>query len=480
MGPFWIVLAGCAGPTGDDPPDRDPTDGAATDHTGPVTDGHTGGSSGGAHSAPDTAISATCALQPDNSLRVDCEVTVDPPQAVEVRYRRADGAGRERVRRSDAPADRHDLTLWYLSPDADHEIEVHPADGGAPFVTVVRTGALPAVADVVVQTEGTSSAALFGSTSPCPGGAGIVWDPATREVVWYQPFGGGPGGFLEGVSFSDEGTVLGLSAGAVTEVDLAGDRVRLLRQGLELPLRAHHDVFRRAGLTYVLFQEVLPPDDVWIDGFYVFDAGGLLWEWHLADVVPPPQPQGRFGTDWSHANAVWADASGDVYVSFRHLSAVVKVEGDPADPAFGEIRWRLAGTADSPLGTDLSLDTGAGLPGFEQQHNAHVLDDGTLTLFDNRQGLERSRILDLAVDEAAGTATAVRWWDVPGELSGPGHCDFQGSAWRTAAGNPVATCAPFRTGTEYDAVTGEVVWTGTLTCATGSGTYVPRFVPLEE
>jgi hypothetical protein len=483
----WLAVVGCSGPAADDADDVTPTSthSALAAHTGEVDD-HTGGA---LHTGrppehtdtrPTVITSASCALQPDNSLRFDCHVEVDPPQALEIRYRKADGSGVERVRRSETAAGVHDLTLWYLAPETDYTFTVVPSDVEAqPFDGAIRTNTLPLVADVEVTTTGTSTSELYLTTSPCPGGAAVVWDPATAEVLWYQRLGFAAGAFLEGVSATDDGTIIGLANGAVREVSLAGATLRDLRAGIDFPDRVHHDVFKRNGLIYVLFQETIQvPEDVMIDGFYVFDSLGLSWEWRLADfVTPDPANFGAFGNDWSHANSVWADDTGDVLVSFRHLSGVVKVEGDPLDPAFGQVLWRLAGEEDSELGSDFVVAAGES---FERQHNAFVLPTGQLSLFDNRIGLSRSRVLEVSLDPTAGTATVDRTFDMPGDINIDGHCDFQGSAWRTPAGNPVATCAPFRKATEFDAASGDVLWTGEIDCRGAPGSYVPRFVPLSD
>lgn len=476
---WWLGWAGCDGARDDGP---SPDDAVTTPrHTGTTSTAtpptHTGGASGDT-GVPVPGVDLRCQLAPDNALRVACRVTVDPPQPVELRWVKADGTGRERARRSDVAAPTHDLSLWYFAPDTDYTVTATADDGSGPVAVTLHTGTLPAYADVMITSQGTSSADLFLTTSPCTGAAAIAWDPNDREIVWYQRMWSQPGAFLEGVQHTDADTVLGLASGNVIEVDWAGTPVRTLRAGIDLPNPVHHDAFQRAGLTYVIFQEELTPGGTWADGFYVFDAVGLSWEWHLGDFVQPSGGPSDYGVDWSHGNAIWADAAGDVYASYRHLSGVVKVEGDPLDPAFGQIRWRLAGVPDSDLGSDFVLvDDGTG---FQQQHNPHVLDDGTLTMFDNRRGLERSRILDWTLDEVAGTATRTRTWDVPGDVYGLAHCDFQGAAWRTAAGNPVATCAPFRHATEFDAVTGAEVWNGSLECSILGGAYVPRFVPIDE
>lgn len=478
---WWLVTGwvGCAGPTDDDKGDDDGPRETAS-HTAEVDPDHTGHSGFVTDTSGETRLSARCQIQ-TNALRFDCRALVDPPQPVTMTWVAADGTGKVRSRRSDVVVALHDLVLWYFAGDRDYVVTV-TTDDGASVDVPVRTGTPPGPVDVAVTTTGTSTADLFLSTSPCFGGIAMAWDPATQEVVWYEQLGFSLGQQLEGVSATDDGAVLGLAAGSTREVTWGGTIVRELRVGTDLPNHAHHDAFKRDGLTYVIFQEVVPgPPDVRVDGFYVFDAAGLSWEFHVTDVLRPDlENLGRKNTDWSHANAVWADAQGDVYASYRHLSAVVKVEGDPTSPQFGQALWKLVGDPTSVMTSDFALSSIGGLDGFEYQHNVHVLPGGELTLFDNRYGPERSRIVDLVVDDVAMTATMVRTWDVPGDLSAEGHCEFQGAAWRTAAGNPVATCAPFRKGTEFDAATGAVVWTGELNCRSGPGGYVPRFQPIDE
>lgn len=477
----WVL--GCGGPPAGDVGEAGDRD---EDHTGTVTGPETGDHTGSAtgdsagivvDTGPGAALTARCDLQSQNALRFDCDVRVDPPQPIEFRWQKSDGTGPERVHRDEAAAAVRSVVLWNFAPATDYDLRV--IAGGAEVDLPLRTGVLPPSVDVDVASSGTSTAGRFLSTSPCVGGSALVFDPAGGDVLWYEPLGPGGGAFLEGVSWTDDDTVIGLVGGNVEEVAWDGSVVRQLFAGVDLPNRVHHDVFKRAGLIYVIFQETVQvPTDVWVDGFYVFDAVGLSWEWHLADFrTPDPANLGRNGADWSHGNAIWADATGDVYASYRHLSAIFKIEGDPLDPAFGQPQWSLVGDVESVITGDLTLRS-IGLAGFEQQHNVHVLPSGELTMFDNRVGLERSRIVDLAVDPIAHTATMTREWPMPGNVSADGHCDFQGGAWRTDAGNPVGTCAPFREGKEFDAVSGDVVWSGQIQCRNGSSSYVPRFVPL--
>jgi hypothetical protein len=481
----------CDGEEGTDPPGGD-TETDTDTETPPEDTGETGvvlptdtGDTGDTETTGEPSISASCLPDPDNTLRFDCEVTVSPPSDVEIAFQKSDGTGVERVHTSGRVGSRHTVFLYFLAPEVTYDWVARPVGGVGPSDNgIVTTGALPAIARTRVEVDGTSTAKLLGMVAPCPGGAAIVVDPVTGEVVWYDRMSWNNGGQLEGVSFTEDDTVLGLGSGGIIERSWNGEKILDLAPGVDLPNRVHHDVSKRAGLVYSLFSEPYTTprgQDVSADGFYVIDPVlGVSWEWRLTDFVTPSVFGSPFVVDWSHANAVWADADLDVIVSFRHLSAILRIEGDPGAANFGQPIWQLSGQEDSDVESDFEiLSVTGGETDFYQQHNAHLLPDGSLTVFDNRQGPEISRIIDLDLDEAAGTATITREYPMPGDPN-VGHCDYQGGAWRTAAGNPIATCAPNRTGVEFDAATAAVLWTGTVTCEGAGSGYVPRFVPLDQ
>jgi hypothetical protein len=94
-----------------------------------------------------------------------------------------------------------------------------------------------------------------------------------------------------------------------------------------------------------------------------------------------------------------------VVLSFRHLDAVVKVNRSD-----GSIAWKLGGTATpESLGVigDPAFEPG-GAGGFGGQHDARLLSDGTLTIFDNGSGRARPpRGVRYHLDLAQRTATFV-------------------------------------------------------------------------
>jgi hypothetical protein len=105
--------------------------------------------------------------------------------------------------------------------------------------------------------------------------------------------------------------------------------------------------------------------------------------------------------DVFHINSISPDGDGYV-ISGRHVDAVYRV-----DKATGRVDWKLGGTR-----TDRSLkivaDPNYGSTTFGGQHDARILPDGTLTVFDN--GAERDRkprLVRYRIDAEQRTATLI-------------------------------------------------------------------------
>ena len=141
--------------------------------------------------------------------------------------------------------------------------------------------------------------------------------------------------------------------------------------------------------------------------------------WNAADDVAPP-----LIADLDHPNSIDFDLDGGVIVSYRNLSAVVKV-----NRRTHELLWQLGGAqnqfkfVDDPLG------------GFDAQHTARILPNGHLLIFDNgwTHSPSMSRAVEYALDVPNKTATLV--WQY--SANPPIFNDFTGSAQRLANGNTV-------------------------------------------
>jgi len=143
-------------------------------------------------------------------------------------------------------------------------------------------------------------------------------------------------------------------------------------------------------------------------------SGDLVWSWNSKDHIgleeagrwyrtaiiagPTPLRDGRLGYDVVHANSI--EARGDqVVMSARHTDAIYSISR-----ATGRIRWKLGGTARRESLRVLGDQTQPPRT-FGGQHDARLLADGTLTLFDNGSFYERApRAVRLRLDTRRRTA----------------------------------------------------------------------------
>ncbi len=145
-------------------------------------------------------------------------------------------------------------------------------------------------------------------------------------------------------------------------------------------------------------------------------AGHSVWTWKSADhfdVAETTFPV-RFDTnndgttdalDLVHLNSIDVADNGDLIVSFRHLDAVVRISR-----ATQQTVWKLGGkptTHDS--GAMILSFANDPLGGFFRQHDARLLPNGHLTVFDNRTAKvgTASRGAEYTLDLSAHTATLV-------------------------------------------------------------------------
>jgi hypothetical protein len=165
--------------------------------------------------------------------------------------------------------------------------------------------------------------------------------------------------------------------------------------------------------------------------------GTLVWSWNARDHIPMSEISARWAhictepvRDIYHWNSVEA-VGDDIVLSFRHLDAVYRV-----DRPTGEIVWKLGGKTTSKSLTIVDDPETAGTGVMAGQHDARILGDGTLALFDNGTNASRPpRAVRYDIDDTANTATLVE--DVRDAAAANSLCC--GSVRKLPGGNWVAS-----------------------------------------
>ena len=154
-------------------------------------------------------------------------------------------------------------------------------------------------------------------------------------------------------------------------------------------------------------------------------TGLVMFEWHALGHVPltdsrtPPRIASDRKSDvwdWFHINSIFREADGNLLISSRNTWAVYQI-----GRSFGEVLWRLGGRRSS-------FTLGPGVR-FAWQHDATVLPDGTIEIFDNEATpaiATQSRGIDVAIDLQKHTATLLHQYINPGQaILSPSQGDVQ-------------------------------------------------------
>lgn len=400
------------------------------------------------HAPPE--VRGACDVSAEDPLRATCTFTVEPPGPVTVTARGPDG---DEVVRAGASGEA--LRLWRLRPDAAYTVTA--VAGGGEGTATFHTGPVPgwAEVDVIHDGEPVPDDLLF--VTGCAGGPAAVVLSPEGEVVWAQRLAEGlPGERHDavGLSVTEDGTALAVVDGRVREWSADG---ALLGEWVpEDPDQlAHHDAVRRDGVTYALRarRQLVDGVEVMVDGVLAFDADGPLWDWDLASLAEPTNG-GAFGdlywlvrfpdaVDWAHANGLEVLPDGDFVVSTHTFSTVLRIEGDPDDPAFGAPVWALTTQPDGPFGADLDVADPRDLTpddSFGHQHHPSFPSPGVLRLFDNGDALgDPARVLELAVTDDG--AEIVGSWPLRSRAGAARTCPIEGGAFDLSTGDLVASCA---------------------------------------
>ena len=181
--------------------------------------------------------------------------------------------------------------------------------------------------------------------------------------------------------------------------------------------------------------------------------GTVAWTWKSEDHITVsastfaqrlPGAAGP-GVDLIHINSIHVAPDGDLIVSARHTDTVYKIRRNAA----GDVVWRIGGNQ-----SDVTF-VGDPLNGFARQHDAQLLPNGDLRLFDNRTNVGQPRAVEYALDLAKRTATLVWSRSTPEVLASGGvgsvRADGDGDTVVTWGGSPQPAF------TEMDTVSGNVL-----------------------
>jgi Arylsulfotransferase (ASST) len=201
--------------------------------------------------------------------------------------------------------------------------------------------------------------------------------------------------------------------GAAMEVDWAGKILWEVRR----PDHHHDGRLLRNGNIILLCTRELPDDiakrvrggrpgtevdgkRIWAD--FLIEAtttGKVVWEWRSWDHLDPEtdvitEVQGE-REEWTHGNSVFEEPDGNLLVSFREISTVVRIDRNT-----GKIIWKL------------------GAPPLSGQHAPYRLANGNILIFDNgAHRLDDSFPFSRVIEVNPATNEIVWKYEEPRELN---------------------------------------------------------------
>ncbi len=157
----------------------------------------------------------------------------------------------------------------------------------------------------------------------------------------------------------------------------------------------------------------------------------VIFQWRSWDYLPITDSYFDLtaqNIDLIHANALAVDLDGNILISMRHLSCIVKIDRET-----GNISWILGGKENQF--TFVNEHESNSPTYFSYQHDISVLPNGNITLFDNgnQHSPQYSRGVEYKLDEKNMTATLV--WEY--RHSPDIYADAMGSTQRLQNGNTI-------------------------------------------
>lgn len=268
------------------------------------------------------------------------------------------------------------------------------------------------------------------------------------NVIWYYPAS------AEGIKLLPNGNFIANLGSDLREFDLAGDTVQDINENqVNQSLQAQGYTFQITGFHHDL---LLLPNGHWIGLGNILKAytdlpglpgvtnvlsdalvdvdpnGNVVWAWsafdHL-DVDRAPFGYGSFsgaggatGADWTHSNALQYTSDGNLLLSMRNQSWILKIDYANGTGA-GDILWHLGYQG------DFAITGGDSIDWFYGQHDPVIVNSNgsqmTLTIWDNGNNRVQpdgsvcgpvvpcySRATIFQIDESTKVAN-LAWQDLP-------------------------------------------------------------------
>ena len=305
-------------------------------------------------------------------------------------------------------------------------------------------------------------------TAPSPGYVvfragryGVVVDNSGR-VVWYHEFATTPN-----ISFQPQSNgryvahpvASGDERAEWIEIDPNGDVTRTLKCGLGMESKVQDFFTMPDGSYWILCDEVRTVDlsaaggpsaiNVLGNGVHHISASGnVLFAWspfdHLAVDMQSIDLNDRVGdaVNWTHANGLDIDTDGNILLSFRNLSQVIKINSQT-----GAVIWRMGGLRNEFTFENVST------PPFVGQHGIRSNGPGRLIVLDNLGDANMGHAERYEYDEAKRTARLVDSFAAPAGIVGR----LGGSTQTLPGGNTLVSFGNGGSVQEYDS-SGHVVW----------------------
>jgi hypothetical protein len=294
-----------------------------------------------------------------------------------------------------------------------------PAADYSSFTTL--PGAQPPILSVTVADKDPGAGDILTTNGPGPGQYGpLIYTPQGR-LVWFQRLPAGE--TAENLSVQQyegqrdltwwRGRVLELGFGQGEDLVMNSryQTIARIEGGNGLPADLHDFEIAPHAVAYITAFNPIRCDLSKVEGVRdgaIIDTaiqeidmktGLVRWEWHSLDHVAAsesetPAPTDGTPWDWFHINSIDPEPDGDVLISARNTWAAYQLQAGS-----GRVLWRLGGLKSSfKMG-----------PGTETawQHDARMLPDGELTIFDDGSNPpihSQSRALRIALNPATHEA----------------------------------------------------------------------------